>query len=258
MNANEILAPQAPEVFKMLGHDVRWQLMSLLRRSDCRVHELVRASGRPQNLVSYHLRQLRDLGLVHERRGDADNRDVYYHLDLGYLQKLLHQGGQLLHPALGAPATATSATDEAVSVLFLCTHNSARSQMAEALLRARGPASLQVFSAGSEPAAVHPLAVEAMSELGIDMGGQVAKHLDQYDGQHFDYVITVCDRVREVCPVFGNETKTIHWSIADPAAAAGSLTERHGVFRQTAAELATRIDFLLPALLSERPKGRHI
>ncbi len=213
------------------------------------MHELVRAFDRPQNLVSYHLRQLRDLGLVHERRGDADNRDVYYHLDLAHLQRLLQEGGQLLHPALLAPTAAAPAADEAVRVLFLCTHNSARSQMAEALLRACGPTSLQVFSAGNEPDGVHPLAVEVMAEMRIDIRGQVAKHFDQFVGQHFDYVITVCDRVREVCPVFSEETETIHWSIADPAAAPGSVAERYRVFQQTAAELARRIDFLLPVVM---------
>ncbi len=95
-----------------------------------------------------------------------------------------------------------------------------------------------------------------MAEMGIDLRGHVAKHFEQLVGQHFDYVITVCDRVREVCPVFADESEAIHWSLPDPAAVTGSPAERYKAFRETAAELTTRIDFLLPALLSDYSKGR--
>ena len=106
-----------------------------------------------------------------------------------------------------------------------------------------------MFSAGSEPAPIHPLATEAMAEMGIDMrGGQVAEHFDQFAGQHFDYVITVCDRVREVCPVFGDETQAIHWSLPDPAAVTGSPAERYKAFRETAGGACNTHRFLAASI----------
>ena len=100
-------------------------------------------------------------------------------------------------------------------VLFLCTHNSARSQMAEGLLRQLGRNEFEVFSAGTEATRVHPLAIEAMKELGIDISAQSSKTLDRYRGQKFDYVITVCDRANEQCPIFTDDPVRIHWSTRD-------------------------------------------
>ena len=116
-------------------------------------------------------------------------------------------------------------------VLFLCTHNSARSQMAEGLLRKMAGDRFDVFSAGTEQTRVHPLAVEAMSESGIDITGQTSKTLDAFAGQRFDYVITVCDRANESCPIFPGGTERLHWSFDDPSAATGTAEERLRAFR---------------------------
>src|SRR5918911_1164966 len=117
-------------------------------------------------------------------------------------------------------------------VLILCTGNSARSQMAEGLLRRAGGDGFEVFSAGTEPSGVNPLAVEAMREVGIDISTQRSKSVDEFLGQEFDYVITVCDKANRNCPVFPGRTKRIHWSFDDPAEALGERSERLAVFRR--------------------------
>src|SRR5580765_4663343 len=116
-------------------------------------------------------------------------------------------------------------------VLILCTGNSARSQMAEGLLRSFGGDRFEVLSAGTKPSAVRPEAIAVMSELGIDISSQRSKHVREFDGQHFDYVITVCDNANESCPIFPDDTKRIHWSFPDPAAVEGSEAERLAAFR---------------------------
>lgn len=117
-------------------------------------------------------------------------------------------------------------------VLILCTGNSARSQMAEGLLRALAGDHIDVYSAGTRPSVVHPLAIEAMQEHGIDISGHRSKHLDEFRAQPFDYVITVCDSAAETCPIFPGKAERIHWSFPDPAAAQGSEAERLAAFRQ--------------------------
>ena len=240
-----------PAFLRLLAHALRWQLLGMLAESDRRVQELVSRLNRPQNLVSYHLRQLRDANLVHERRSSHDARDVYYRLDLAHLQALYGSAGAALHPALSGPTTevrrngSDGGDRRRTRVLFLCTHNSARSQMAEGILRSLGGDLVEVLSAGSEPGDVHPLAVQAMARMNIDIGSQTATHMDLFVGQPFDYIITVCDRVRESCPVFPNDPQKIHWSFADPAAVVGSERERRQAFETTARELMTRINYLL-------------
>lgn len=250
MNAKTtLLSP--PTFLKLLGHDVRWQLLETLASSDQRVQELVKQLGRPQNLISYHLRQLRDAEIVSERRSSYDARDVYYTVDLERLQVLFSDTEEALHPALGKvePARVTAANGgsgrPARRVIFLCTHNSARSQMAEGILRSMGGNLVEVVSAGSEPTSVHPLAMRAMEAMKIDISGHRSKSMDPFVDQHFDYIITVCDRVRESCPVFPDDPERIHWSFEDPAAIEGTEEERYAAFEQTARELMTRISFLL-------------
>lgn len=246
----------ALDFFKLLAHDMRWGLLVDLVQSDWRVGELAIHLARPQNLVSYHLGQLREGGLVREHRSAADARDVYYSLNLARLADLYAWGGRALHPALafGPTQPAPIATAQPARVLFLCTHNSARSQMAEALLRHAAGPGVVAASAGSEPAGLHPLAVQVMAERGIDLAGHHSKALDVVAGASWDQVISVCDRVREVCPVFPRRTVVAHWSIRDPVAVEGSEAERLAAFRRTADELARRVDFLLP-LLTERAAG---
>jgi arsenate reductase (thioredoxin) len=120
---------------------------------------------------------------------------------------------------------------EKAKVLFLCTHNSARSQMAEGLLRHLAGDRFDAMSAGTEATRVRPLAIRAMEEIGIDISGQESKTLDRYLGEPFDYVITVCDDANEACPFFPGASNRLHWSIEDPSKAEGSEEDRLEVFR---------------------------
>ena len=129
----------------------------------------------------------------------------------------------------------------AVRVLFLCVHNSARSQMAEAMLRAWGSDRFEAHSAGNEVSEVRPLAIRAMSEIGIDIDGQRSKSVAEYAGQSFDYAVTVCDDAKEACPYFTGAQRQVHWSFDDPSAASGSEDERLAVFRRVRDEIATEV-----------------
>lgn len=126
-------------------------------------------------------------------------------------------------------------------VLILCTGNSARSQMAEGLLKHDGGDSFEVFSAGTKPTHVRPEAITVMRELGIDISGQRSKSVDEFAGQQFDYVMTVCDSAKESCPIFTGSTERIHWSIEDPASIQGSDEQRLTAFRRIRDELRERL-----------------
>jgi arsenate reductase (thioredoxin) len=121
-------------------------------------------------------------------------------------------------------------------VLFLCTGNSARSQIAEALLPLIAPGGFEAFSAGTNPCGVNPCAVEAMAELDVDMSAQRSKHVSEFADQHFDYVVTVCDRAKESCPILPGAERVLHWSFEDPAAAPPS--RRLEVFRRVRDDIA--------------------
>ena len=127
-------------------------------------------------------------------------------------------------------------------VLFLCTHNSARSQMAEGLLRHLAGDRFEAMSAGTEATRVRPQAIEVMGEIGIDISHQESKTLERYLGEPFDYVVTVCDDANEACPVFPGAESRLHWSLEDPASATGTEEERLGVFRSVRDELKERIE----------------
>jgi arsenate reductase (thioredoxin) len=127
-------------------------------------------------------------------------------------------------------------------VLFLCTHNSARSQMAEGLLQVLGGDRFGAFSAGTEATQVRPLAVRAMAELGIDISGQESKTLERYLDQPFDQVITVCDQANEACPVFFGARERLHWSFPDPSQATGSEDEQLAVYRSVRDAIRARIE----------------
>ena len=126
-------------------------------------------------------------------------------------------------------------------VLILCTGNSARSQMAEGLLRHDAGNVYKVFSAGTKPSHVRPEAIAVMREVGIDISGHRSKSVDEFAGQDFDYVITVCDNAKESCPLFPAKTKRVHWSIEDPAAVQGSQGEALTAFRRVRDELRARL-----------------
>jgi ArsR family transcriptional regulator, arsenate/arsenite/antimonite-responsive transcriptional repressor / arsenate reductase (thioredoxin) len=244
-----------PPFLRLAGHPLRWQLLSELGRSDRRVGELCELAGRRQSLVSYHLRQLRDGGLVSVRRSTADGRDTYYLLDLARCGELLASAGVALHPALAPRATARmerNAGSTLADVLFLCTGNGARSQMAEALCERLSHGAVGAVSAGSHPKPLHRSAVRVMRERGIDISARRSKHLDQFAGRRFDYVISLCDRVREICPEFPCAPELIHWSIPDPAREPGDDEETLPAFERTATELETRIGFLIEAINATR------
>jgi arsenate reductase (thioredoxin) len=130
---------------------------------------------------------------------------------------------------------------EKAKVLFLCTHNSARSQMAEGLLRHLAGDRFEAHSAGTEATHIRPLAIRAMDEIGVDISGQESKTLERYLGKPFDYVITVCDDANEACPFFPGATNRLHWSLPDPSAAKGSEEERLAVFRSVRDALRDRV-----------------
>jgi protein-tyrosine-phosphatase/DNA-binding transcriptional ArsR family regulator len=244
-----------PRFLRLAGHPLRWRLLSELARSDRRVGELCELAGRRQSLVSYHLRQLRDAGVVSTRRSAADGRDAYYFVDLARCGQLLSSAGMALHPGL-APTPRASAPRERgaaiARVLFLCTGNSARSQIGEALAERLSDGVVSAASAGSHPKPLHRNAVRVMRERAIDISERRSKHLNEFAAQRFDYVISLCDRVREVCPEFPGGPDLIHWSIPDPAREPGSDEETLPAFERTAAELETRIGFLIGAIKANR------
>jgi protein-tyrosine-phosphatase/DNA-binding transcriptional ArsR family regulator len=236
-----------PPFVRLAGHPLRWRLLGELARSDRRVRELVSLVGQPQNLVSYHLGKLRADRLVAARRSTFDARDAYYHLDLANCEDALAAAGLALHPGVRLAPVPAAAPARRCRVLFLCTGNSARSPAAEALLRRRA-GRVEVASAGSHPKPLHPNTARVLRNYGIELGDREPRHLSAYEGQRFDYVITLCDRVREVCPEFPGRAEQAHWSIPDPAAPGGTDEDTYPAFERMAAELETRIGFLLAAL----------
>ncbi|MBE3558584.1 MAG: arsenate reductase ArsC [Ktedonobacteraceae bacterium] len=152
--------------------------------------------------------------------------------------------------------TETSQQKQPLRVLFLCTHNSSRSQMAEGLLRARGGPAFEVFSAGTEPRSLHPLAIKAMQEIGIDISHHRAKGIEEFaDKPPMDLVITVCYEAAETCPFFPNARKQVHWGFPDPSRVTGTEEERLAAFRYIRDLIAAKINQFLahsPALSVER------
>ena len=242
----------------LAGHPLRWRLLSELAASDRRVGELCDLAGRRQSLVSYHLGRLRDGGLVTMRRSAADGRDSYYALDLARCGALLATAGASLHPGLATTRREPAARRGTATarVLFLCTGNSSRSQIAEALCEQLSGGAVRAESAGSHPKPLHPNAVRVMRGRGIDLAGRRSKHLDEFAGERFDRVISLCDRVREVCPEFPGVPEPTHWSIPDPAREPGSGDATLPAFERTAAELEVRVGFLLAAI--EHTTGQEV
>jgi protein-tyrosine-phosphatase/DNA-binding transcriptional ArsR family regulator len=249
---------------RLLAHPLRWQLLRELVRSDRAVRELTELLGEQQSLVSYHLGQLRTGGLVRTRRSSADRRDSYYTIDLAGCREQLQAAGAALHPGLWLVAAqlptrrATDARGRKPRVLFLCTGNSTRSQIAEALLEVMSGGTVIAASAGSHPKPLHPNAVRVMKKRGIDISANRVKHLDEFVAQRFDVVITLCDRVREVCPEFPSHPNLVHWSIPDPALEGANDRATLPAFTRLVSELETRIGFLLDQL-DESPtrRSRH-
>ncbi|MGO9929478.1 MAG: ArsR family transcriptional regulator [Mycobacterium sp.] len=244
-----------PPLMQMASHPLRWALLTELAGSDHRVRELAAAVDEPQNLVSYHLRLLRSAGFVDARRSSFDGRDTYYHLNLTGCAGAFVGAAAALHPAL---APAPTAQPPARSVLFLCSGNSARSPMAEALLAKQGQGRIRACSAGSHPKPhVHRNAIRVMRDMyGIDLRGSRPRPLAAVARRRFDCVVTLCDKVREYARDHDLAT-TMHWSLPDPWATADNDRASYPEFRRLASELNSRIEFLLPVLaLHAQPRER--
>jgi arsenate reductase len=149
-------------------------------------------------------------------------------------------------------------TGRPIRVLFVCTGNSARSVMAEALVRHRGGADFEVHSAGTEPRGVNPLTLRVLDEAGIDASWACSKSVTEYLGQQFDYVVTVCDEARQACPVFPGVHESLHWGYEDPAEAQGSEAERLAVFRRVFVQLGERINQFIPLALRSRREALDV
>lgn len=174
--------------------------------------------------------------LADQRRAIAAQRDDLDRLE-GELLDL-----EMTIAAAGRVARKERPVSEApIRVLFVCTHNSARSQIAEALLQRYGGDDFEVHSAGTEVTRVNPYATRVLAELGIDWSGARSKAITEFLDQHFDYVITVCDRARETCPVFPGSTNTLHWGLDDPSEVEGEDAEKLAAFKRTETEVATRL-----------------
>lgn len=250
-----------PAFVRLVAHPLRWKLLSELAGSDHRVRELVTLVEEPQNLVSYHLRLLREGGLVTATRSTFDGRDSYYHLDLDRCADALAETGAALHPGLrpeAAPPIPPAGRQRSlhVAVLFVCTGNSARSPIAEALLRHHTAGRVDVTSAGTRPKPrLHPHAVRVLRKaFGIDISGQRPRHLGAEAGRRFDHVVTLCDKAREACPEFPHHPRRVHWSIPDPARAKDTDQASYPAFQHTAADIDTRIRHLLPVLAATHRK----
>jgi len=243
-----------PRFLRLVAHPVRWRLLRELVYSDRAVWELTRLVGEPQSLVSYHLSRLRAEDLVSLRRSSADGRDRYYAVDLARCEELLQAAGGALHPGLrlvpASPAArpADGRRARRKRILFLCTGNGSRSQIAEALLKQLSGGTIDAVSAGSNPKPLHRNAVRVMKRRGVDISANRTKHVDEFVAQRFDVVITLCDRVREVCPEFPSHPSLVHWSVPDPALEGPNARASYPAFERTASELETRIRFLLHLL----------
>ncbi len=251
MQSSHALTSPSPDVvsfFKLLADETRLAIVRLLALSDLRAGEVVQQLQAPANAVSYHLKQLRSLGLLRDRRSSLDARDVYYSVDLARLQVLYTSAGETLHPGMAAPHEDQETLRELehpLRILFLCTHNRARSQMAEGIARYLAGDQVEVYSAGDKPTEVHPRTIEVLEEMGIDTGRLYSKSMNEFLDQEFDYIITTCDRARGGCPTFPGDPKQIHWSFPDPSEVEGGEAAQQQAFRAARREMLTRIRYLL-------------
>jgi ArsR family transcriptional regulator, arsenate/arsenite/antimonite-responsive transcriptional repressor / arsenate reductase (thioredoxin) len=237
----------SPPVLGLLAHDLRWTIVSLLVAGDLRTGELVARTGQAPSLVSYHLARLREAGLVSARRSTADGRDSYHTLDLDAIGGAVTGVANQIHPGLltaaGVQAQAAEPTGPPGRVLFICSGNSARSPMAEGWLNQLGGGRVTARSAGISPGSLHPLAVAAMAEQGVDISGHRPAHVSELAVDSFTRVITLCDRAKENCGEL--PAASAHWSIPNPAQAHPPDLD---AFRITTRELQKRIRYLLPLL----------
>ncbi len=246
----------SPTFLALAGHPLRWRLLSELAHSDRRVGELCSLVAQPQSLVSYHLGRLRAEAVVFSRRSSADGRDTYYGIDLDRCVDLISGTAAALHPGLrmqqAARADSGLRAGPPARVLFLCTGNSARSQIAQALSEHLSGGAVKALSAGSHPKPLHANAVRVLAERGIDISQRQSKHIDQFKADRFDYVVSLCDRVREVCPELPGRPDLIHWSVPDPASGSNDVEQSYPDFQRTLTEIETRVSFLLQTIDAHR------
>lgn len=229
----------------LLADPLRWRLACELATSDRRVRELVATVAAPANLVSYHLRRLREGGLVSARRSIYDGRDLYYRLDLPRCAAALSAAGKDLHPGLAAGAPRVPTGGRHKRVLFVCTGNTARSPMAAALLNERADRWVNATSSGTRPKPVDPTAVTVMRDrYGLDLSGHRPTNVVDLAGRRFDQVISLCDKAREHLPGFPACPRLAHWSTPDPS----DFAHDHRLYERLADDLDLRVRFLLPAL----------
>jgi ArsR family transcriptional regulator, arsenate/arsenite/antimonite-responsive transcriptional repressor / arsenate reductase (thioredoxin) len=237
---------EMPLLIDLLAHPIRWTMVRALIHGDLRVQELVNLVGEPMNLVSYHLKKLRDGGLVRSQRSQADGRDIYYSLDFQYMQQAANGMMESLYLA---PVNQIDYTQITGRVLFICSNNNARSPMAEAILRAIAP-NVEVVSAGVQPTALHPDTLRAAQAVGADVRSVQTHSLDDVSNQPFDMIITVCDLARDMIAE-NIEGNLLHWSIPDPTRITSSVA-RSLAFTQTAKILQERVQRLAHNMLLKR------
>ena len=254
---------EPPGVIRLLAHPVRWRLLRELASSDRTVRELTELVDEPQNLVSYHLRQLRDGGLVSARRSSADGRDSYYAVDSPVPRTRCRRRrraapGLVARPGTPLPTGRTRAADRGSCSCAPGTAPDPRSPRRCSAPHVAG--TIDAASAGSHPKPLHPNAVRVLRERGIDISANRTKHLDEFARERFDAVITLCDRVREVCPEFPVQPERVHWSMADPAAA-GDTTDERRTRRSNAPPPSSRRAHRLPrcthSVLGTTKRSRH-
>lgn len=247
-----------PDFLKVVAHETRWRMLTQLAASEYSIAELSIALREPQSIVADHIQMLHDQGLITQRRSVSDEHIRYYSFDLEAVRAQYVQIGEALHPAFFSsqfpqpPVTAPA--KKIARVLFLCTENSARSQMAEALLTSISHGTVEAASAGSNPTQIHPYALRALAAVGIDINQRKSKHVDQFLDQTFDRIITLCDRMHEACLHVSNDPHCLHWGFPDPAGVQGTEEQKYRAFEQTGLQLATRIRYLL--IFLEREKRR--
>jgi protein-tyrosine-phosphatase/DNA-binding transcriptional ArsR family regulator len=258
VSAASVAATDVVQFFRVLADETRLTILRLLALSDLRAGEIGAQLHAPQNAVSYHLKQFRSLGLLRDHRSSFDARDIYYSVDLERLHALYAAAGDALHPAMKSrndTEECITSSEQPIRILFLCTHNSARSQLAEGITRHLAGDQVEVFSAGNQPTEVHPLTLVMLEEWGIDTSQHRSKSMNTFLDQQFDYIITVCDRVRDGCPTFPGDAQEIHWSLPDPTKIEDA-EEQLRAFYAVRRELNTRIRYLL--CLPHPPTGRRV
>ncbi len=242
------------KLFSLLADPHGWVLLRALANGDQRLHELARDTGVAAEEMSKRLPLLRELGLITERQSDVNPNETFYRFDITAFRRQYQEAGETIHPAVKAEDVVIgNLPAEPVRILFLCTGNSARSQMAEGLMRHLSQGKVEVASAGTKPSRVHPVAIQTMDKMGVDIRSQESTHMSQYEGQTFDYVITVCDLQNESCPIFPDAPKRLHWSFPDPAAEPeGEVQER--AFATVATHLRAMIRHFLIMIERQTPR----